>query len=217
MLYQQEYNKDMAKKLIIAPHADDEALGCGGILDKDSFVYYCGIDESRVQPDPAHRIPAAEREKEVKAVADFLGFQYEIDHESKVNHFAVQEFIGKIENLINRIKPEMIFIPHPGYNQDHQAVFKACQTALRPHDKNFFVKKVLVYEAIHDFIWSYGRFCPNYFIPVDIERKNKAYLLHKSQVRGFRSPEMIESLAKIRGAMCSHRHAEAFQIQRWVE
>ena len=34
-------------KLIIAPHADDEVLGCGGLLAKngsDFFVYYVGGD-----------------------------------------------------------------------------------------------------------------------------------------------------------------------------
>ena len=30
----------MAKKLIIAPHVDDDVLGCGGIIDKDTFVLY---------------------------------------------------------------------------------------------------------------------------------------------------------------------------------
>ncbi len=44
-------------KLIISPHADDEVLGCGGILDHHCFVYYCGLDESLVKPDPEHRIP----------------------------------------------------------------------------------------------------------------------------------------------------------------
>ena len=36
------------KKLIISPHVDDDILGCGGILDKDSLVIYCGIDNFHV-------------------------------------------------------------------------------------------------------------------------------------------------------------------------
>ena len=31
--------------LIIAPHPDDEVLGCASVLE-DSYVYYCGIDET---------------------------------------------------------------------------------------------------------------------------------------------------------------------------
>ena len=32
------------KKLIIAPHIDDDVLGCGGIIDSNSMVLYCGMD-----------------------------------------------------------------------------------------------------------------------------------------------------------------------------
>lgn len=204
------------KKLIISPHVDDEVLGCGGILDRESYVYYCGIDESKVPPDKGHRVPRAEREQELKNVANFLGFQYEVNYESKVNYFTLMEFAAKLEAVINRIKPDWILILHPGYNQDHKVIFDACQIALRPHDKNFFVKKVLVYEAVHD-QWSYQMFKPTCFIPIDIRRKNEAYLLHKSQVRSFRSPEMIEAIARVRGIAGNCRHVEAFEILRWVE
>ncbi len=184
----------MVKKLIIAPHIDDEVLGCGGILDDNTYVYFCGIDESKLPPDPDHRIPVSEQEKEIKAVAEFFGFKYEIDYENKVNHFNITDFIGKIEDTINKLQPDKIYIPHSGFNQDHQTIFNACQVALRPHDKNFFVKKVIIYEAIHDFLWSHKKFNPNHFIRIDIERKNKGYSLHNSQVRAMRSQEMIKTL-----------------------
>jgi len=206
----------MTKKLVISPHVDDEVLGCGGILNNDSFVYYCGIDESKVAADEGHRIPIAEREQELRDVSKFLGFQYEVNYESKVNHFTVTEFIGKLESVINRFRPEYVFVPHPGYNQDHKTIFDACQIALRPHDNNFFVRKVLVYEGVHD-QWSYRNFRPNCFVAIDVKRKNQAYMLHKSQVRPFRSPEMIEAIARARGIAGNCGHAEAFQILRWVE
>lgn len=206
------------KKLIISPHVDDEVLACGGILDSDSFVYYCSIDESKVAPDPKYRIPMEERAKESQATADFLGFSYEINTETKVNFLTVQEMITAIERIVNAVRPEMIFIPpRGGYNQDHLTVFNAAQVALRPHDKNFFVKKVLVYEGIHDVMWSHDGFHPNYFVPIDIKRKCDAYRLQKSQVRPFRSPEMLEHLAALRGAACCTPFAEAFKILRWVE
>jgi hypothetical protein len=41
-------------KLIISPHADDEVIGCSSVLDKDSFVYVCGVDE---QTFPIDGIP----------------------------------------------------------------------------------------------------------------------------------------------------------------
>jgi LmbE family N-acetylglucosaminyl deacetylase len=205
------------KKLIISPHVDDEVLGCGGVLDKDSFVYYCGIDEGELAPDPGHRIPVDERIKELAATAEFLGFGYEVNKKTKVNFFTEQELIGELERIINVKKPDMVFLPHAGYNQDHRTVFRAAQIALRPHDQNFFVKKVLVYEAISDFLWAGRKFLPAYFVPIDIERKLSAYRLQKSQVRGMRSPEIIGELAKLRGAQSNCNHAEAFEVLRWVE
>ena len=205
------------KKLIIAPHADDEVIACGGILDKNSFVQYCGIDESRLAPDPGHRIPPAARLAEIKATAEFLGFTYAVNRENRVNFFVEQDIKDQLEGLVNKERPDMIFLPHAGYNQDHAAVFRAAQVALRPHDKNFFVKKVVVYEGIHDFLWSDKAFWPNYFVPIDIERKLKAYRLQGSQVRGFRSPEMLRDLAHLRGAQSGCAYAEAFEVLRWVE
>jgi len=207
------------KKLIISPHVDDEVLACGGILDEDSFVYYCGIDESKVAPDPAHRIPMEEREVELSKVSEFLGYRYEVNKESKVNFYqdSENEFRDKFEELINRLKPEMIFIPIPSYNQDHKAVYRALQVALRPHDKNFFVKKVLLYEQPHSIMWEVGDYRPNYFIPINIERKIKAYKMQESQVRAFRSPEIVRAIAKLRGGQANSEHAEGFFVQRWVE
>ncbi len=205
------------KKLIISPHVDDEVLACGGILDKESFVYYCSIDESKVAPDPGHRLAVPDREKELRDCASYLQFDVEINYASKVNFLVEQEVLTNLERLINSVRPEAIFIPHPGYNQDHRTVFSAAQIALRPHDKNFFVKKVLIYEGVHDFFWSYDIFRPNYFVPIDIERKLKAYALQPSQVRGMRSPEMLRDLARLRGAMSNTEYAEAFSVLRWVE
>lgn len=206
----------MAKNLIISPHVDDEVLGCGGILDSSCFVYYCGIDESKLRHD---KDPTSikERYEELSKTAKFLGFEWECNKKSKVNNYTEQEFIDVFEDLINRIKPEKIFLPHPGYNQDHRTVFNAAFVALRPHDRNFFVRKALVYEAAHDVIWNPEKMELKYFVPIDIERKIKAYGLQKSQVRGMRSPKLLREIAAIRGAAVNKPYAEAFQILRWCE
>ena len=59
-------------------------------------------------------------------------------------------------------------------------------------------------------------FKPNYFVPIDIERKVKMYELMKTQVRKFRSSEHLRAIAKLRGGASNCDYAEAYKILRWV-
>jgi N-acetylglucosamine malate deacetylase 1 len=200
------------KKMIIAPHIDDEVLGCGGILDKDTFVLHCGVEDR-------DSVTSEERVKEMDEVRKEAGFELKL-LKNVVNNYKAIDLIADVEKSINELKPEQAFIPFPSYNQDHRAVYDAALVALRPHDLNFFVKKVLIYEQPHAFFWSENKhmtFKPNYFVPIDIERKLRLYSLLKSQVRSFRSPDHVKALAKLRGGQSNCKHAEAFQILRWVD
>tara|TARA_R110000744_G_scaffold3161_3_gene12295 strand:+ start:5073 stop:5699 length:627 start_codon:yes stop_codon:yes gene_type:complete len=207
----------MAKKLIIAPHVDDDVLGCGGIIDKDTFVLYCGLNESDLVDRPSMKMRLDEADK----AAVYLGHSY-ILLENKVNNYKIPDLIAPIEKLINDLTPEEVYIPYPSYNQDHRVVYEASLVALRPHDRNFFVKKVFTYEQPHVFLWDNshqinGCFKPNYYKPIDIKRKIKAYELMETQVRTFRSSKMLESMAQLRGSQSNLEYAEAFQILRFVE
>ena len=135
-----------------------------------------------------------------------------------MNKYIISDLIPAIEHMINEIKPDEIYIPIPSYNQDHRTVYEASLTALRPHDLNFFVKKVLIYEQVQD-LWNYNyhEFKSNYFKTIDIEDKINTYKLMKSQIRQFRSPDMIKSLASIRGIQSNMQYAESFEIIRWID
>ena len=209
----------MMKKLIISPHIDDEVLGCGGILDEDTFVLYCGMDEAHIKHDWVRNRPSVEnRLDELKSVVEVTKHSYDILH-NKVNHYVIQDLIGSVEKSINDLKPLEIYIPHPSYNQDHRAVYEASLTALRPHDLNYFVKRVFVYEQPHVFFWNHGNsnFEPNYYVEIDILRKVELYELMKTQVRKFRSSEHVGAIAQLRGGQSGYDFAEAFQILRWVD
>ena len=209
----------MVRKLVISPHIDDEVLGCGGILDKDTFVLYCGVENRYINGDTS--ISVVTRISELEEVSNFLNFDFKL-LDNKVNNFQLKDLIGEFEEVISRLKPEQIYIPYPSYNQDHRIAYEASLIATRPHDINFFVKHVLVYEQPHVFFWDKthninGSFVPNYFIPIDVDKKIKAYKLMKTQVRDFRSSDNLKSMANLRGTQSNSKYAEAFQILRWVD
>jgi LmbE family N-acetylglucosaminyl deacetylase len=198
------------KTLVISPHCDDEVLGCGGAIAnrEDVFVYYLGVDLF-------HVVTRITRMQEVEYVSEFLKFAYDIGN-NVVNSYDRKTLINEITNIINETQPEEIFIPNASYNQDHQETHDACIIALRPHDLNWFVKKVFVYEVDQYLLWGNNTFDPNYFEGIDDAKKIQAYELHKSQVRKFRPQSLIKDMASIRGLSCNKPSAEGFKIIRYV-
>ena len=206
------------KTLIIAPHIDDEVLGCFSSISDDCFILYCGYDESHIDYEWVKSRPTTDvRLQELANLSERFEFSYEL-LSNKVNHYEIQKLIPSIEKAINEIKPTELYIPVPSYNQDHRVVYEAALTALRPHDVNYFVPRVMVYEQIQD-LWNhnYHDFKPNYFKKLDIDKKLEAYQILKTQVRAFRSPKMITDLASVRGIQANTDFAEGFEILRWVE
>ena len=64
----------MARKLVLSPHIDDEVLGCGGILDEDTFVLYCGVENRYINGDMS--ISVVTRIQELEKVSKFLKFDF---------------------------------------------------------------------------------------------------------------------------------------------
>lgn len=204
----------MSEFLVISPHVDDEVLGCGGVLDARFHVHYCGVEVFRIVSGEA-------RLDEARACARFLGFSWSIGAGNEVNRYRQENLIGQFEALINEHQPRTLFLPYPSYNQDHRAVLDAALVATRPHDVNHNVHNLLLYEQVHVSTWPHRdnlvrglTFHPNYYVPVDIDRKIEAYRLHASQVRGMRSPESVTTLARWRGHQSGFSFAEGFQIIR---
>lgn len=227
----------VTRRLVIAPHVDDDVIGCGGILGPDTTVFYCGVDEfhgvsraGRLQ-EAADALRAAGVGRALWPSDDpgqwMLAFPnlnerpfhfYRPNGERKVNAYDFASLKDDFEWIIRSEQPDEVLLPWPSYNQDHQTVYRAAMVALRPHDRNHFVKRVLLYEE-PDCFWPGGGpvFVPTLFRSIDIERKVKLYQLMPSQVRGHRSVDDLRALAQIRGAASGLAAAEAYQILRWVE
>lgn len=196
--------------LILAPHIDDEVLGCFSYLKEQTFVHCFGA-ENRSYASREVRI------EELRRAAGLKRFQWHISNHS-VNSYQCSLLIPEIEGRINELRPETVLVPQPCYNQDHRAVYDAAMVATRPHDRNWLVPTVLIYEQPHVFIWPYvhGAFEPNYFRPIDIAAKLELYGVYATQVRGHRSPALLTALAQLRGAAINVPYAEAFCCKRKV-
>jgi LmbE family N-acetylglucosaminyl deacetylase len=193
--------------LILSPHADDEVLGCFSFLSPNSYVVYFGI-EDRVDVSRCQRI------EEVQRSATRSGFRWE-SLEHRVNRYDARDLIRPIEDIIGRLRPDTVLLPQPSYNQDHRAVYDAAVVALRPHDRNWFVRNVLVFEQPDSILWPHGgEREPNLFRPISIADKLHSYELYASQVRAHRSPELVTALAKLRGAQSGQDYAEGFTVRR---
>jgi len=200
--------------LVIAPHADDEVLGCASVIGADTLVVYLGIDDF-------HMVDRATRLEEIVAVSRYFGFAWRVA-EFPVNRYYTEyrAIVQHIEDLIDEVQPSRVFIPSASYNQDHRTASEACHTAMRQHDRHYFVREVLAYEEPDMYVGRAGEpshFEPSYFRPLDIEKKLCGYRLHASQVRGHRSESILRGMAAHRGAQSMLSAAEAFHVVRWVE
>lgn len=195
--------------LIFSPHIDDEVLGCFSWLKPSTLVLIAGVED---RPD----IPKTMRIAELTAASERLGFLWQL-LENTVNQYQSNQLIASFEAAINKHRPLRVLIPEPSYNQDHRAVYDASIVATRPHDTNWLVKEVLIFEQPHSVMWRHApQPEPNYFVEIDIEEKLAAYALYTSQIRGHRSPATVAAMAQLRGAQINATHAEAFYAKRVV-
>lgn len=196
--------------MILAPHMDDEVLGCASLMNdpKDVVVVYF------TQGHPSFPGWAEEQER----MMEEGGFESEL-LDYPIHHLDIvpqARLIGKIEQAIQDWRPDTVAIPFESYNQDHRAVHEAALTAMRPNDKLHFVKRILVYEE-PDVLGTFKDFRPTYFRSVDVDQKCRLVGLYKSQVRGHRSDDVLMAMATIRGLQSSQPYAEAFEVLRWVD
>ncbi len=211
--------------MVIAPHPDDDAIGCGGSLiqhvrhgDAVHVVYVTSGEHGSpvYTPDELTAI----REAEAAQGAKILGAQqttflrqpdgdvsYSID---LVNHFI---------QLIRTEKPDVLYLPHSADgHKDHQATFQIVTEALGRAQGDSFpewggkrwnIETILGYE-----VWTpLPRFQYVNDITDVIEIKLRALQEHKSQLANVRYDEAIRSLNRFRGVMTERAaYCECFEV-----
>ena len=217
--------------LVIAPHPDDEIIGVGGTIAKKAKagneVYVCVVTKGGPPLFNLEFIQQARREsREADAklgVKETIFLDFPAVMLETVPRY---EFNGKIAEVVQKINPDEVYIPHRGDMQiDHQMVVDAAMVAVRPRGKNY-PKRVYAYETLSETGWNIPN-TVNEFIPTVYEDitetydvKLEAMSVFESQLAEFpnaRSIGAIDALAKYRGATVNVIAAEAFSLIREVK
>ena len=215
--------------LVVAPHPDDETLGCGGSLLKHiangDLVYWLIV--TNALPNKYYNWSnemISKRQEEIESVSKFFGFEktFKLDFPTtELDMIPMYELIGSISDVIIEVHPEVIYLPNRSdVHTDHQITFKAAYSCT----KNFrypFIKRILMYETLSETEFApalpeYG-FIPNVFSDTSDFYKRKIEILeiYKSEIMKSplpRSIGAIQALAKYRGSRIGCDFAEAFQL-----
>lgn len=110
-------------RLILAPHMDDEAMGCGGLMAKhpDECVVVVMTDSGET------RAREHAEAMEILGVSESrrLGFP---DGQTPQH---MTEMVGAIDAIMAELKPDELYLPYPSLHQDHIAVYEAGMRSCR--------------------------------------------------------------------------------------
>jgi len=215
------------KILVVAPHPDDEVLGCGGTIAKHvakgDDVHLCIVSKGYT-PDWSEEF-LKNRPKEIDNVKDILGIK-EVHFLNfpavKLDTIPQKTLNDSISSVFNKVMPDILYIPHIGdLNKDHRLVFESCLVAARPIKHK--IKKILSYETLSETEWGVpsNQFVPNVYINISdtIEKKKEAMKAYESELKQYpqpRSLEIIDALAKKRGSESGVKFAESFILIREI-
>lgn len=214
--------------LVIAPHPDDEVLGCGGTIARltDQGI---PVTVLVVSADLPPLYPADVRgrvHQEALAAHAVLGVTDSefLDFPSvELSRMSVAELTGGIQRVVDRLEPATVLIPFPDRHVDHRAVFDAGMVATRPVGAGTGIAMVAMYETISETFWNAPgaepTFAPTWFVDIGdtLRTKLDAFACFRSQLQehpGPRTLEALDALAVFRGSQQSMRAAEAFQVVR---
>lgn len=222
--------------LVIAAHPDDEILGCGGtvarLVQEGRDVCFAimgeGITSRYPQREAADAHQVEQLRRQVHAAAKRLGVKEVFVHhlpDNRLDSVPLLEVVKLVEDVIDRVKPKVIYTHHPGdLNIDHGVIYRAVLTATRP-TVGQTVREIYAFEVPSATEWAFQSleptFRPNVFVDISttIDAKIEAMECYESEKRKFphpRSPEALRALATRWGSAVGCAAAEAFELVRAI-
>jgi len=212
--------------LVIAPHPDDDVLGCGGVMarhaDSGDAVHVAVVTRGDPRLFPEEQVSQVRAElasaHRILGVAgrEFLDFPA-----PRTDTVGQHEIVERLRDVLRSVAPQTIYLPHRAdCHADHRIVFSAALAAARSTPR-CTVRRILCYETLSETEWAPpagdAAFLPTRFVDIasTVDRKLGAFACFASQwfpPPHPRSLESIERLARLRGATAGLTAAEAFAV-----
>lgn len=217
----------MKVALVVAPHADDETLGCGGtilkLVEQGYQVHWLLVTGMTERAGfSANQIET--RNMEIQKVAKAYGFAatYELGlPPASLETLPKGELIAPISSVVCSVKPTLVFTVYRNdAHSDHEIVFDAVMSATKSF-RYPFIKKVMAYETMSETDFGMkpedGGFKPTVYFDITDHLSRKLDILetYESEIHDFpfpRSRVALEALARVRGVQCNSEAAEAFML-----
>lgn len=221
----------MKTVLVVAAHADDEVLGCGGtiarhvqegdavhlVLMADGVYSRRGSSES----DLVRRIESSKRAQSILGVSSSQSLELP---DNKMDSVPLLVIVQKLESVLEEIQPSIVYTHHHGdLNIDHRLTHAAVMTACRPVPGSS-VREIYGFEVLSSTEWAPQQgspFLPDYFVDITQQLRTKlaaleAYAEEMRKTPHSRSMAHAEVLAHHRGYSVGVRAAEAFEVYRII-
>ena len=203
--------------LIIAPHMDDEAISCGGLIRRRLFqgmevavatIYGRVYDYGREDGSNVER-------KDFMAARKVLGYDkfWNFDlREGEPHTVGYYKALEHVEFLLREFQPEEVVIPAADdLNQDHRVLNHVCRIALRPINMGD-VFRVLELFAVDGSLRQPTFYCPLSDVQLNAKLDAVAAYTRESRTLGPRAPDNLWAQAKVWGAACGQKYAEAYRV-----
>jgi len=197
--------------LLVEPHPDDVAWGCGGTVAR---LMKCNnrfklVSFTTCLGDPLNQGILEENRAAMKILGVSDMQQMDFPNQKIVLHIHdIRDALYKIRQQYN---PSVVFSPSPSdLHQDHKMLGECCDTIFNSS------ATILCYEIVRC-----RDFHPHCFVKLSKEQmkiKIEALAQFKTQYRRpYFKKRIIRARAILRGAEINAKYAEAFEVLRWIE